>query len=304
MAAVAPAVSVGSTAATPAADSTSTTCSAKPGRMAGANIGDLFGGLFGRGAAAAQPSRRGKDLETETELDFLEATKGVAMPLRLTSPASVHKLPRQRCPPGYQPEGLRHLQRIRCDQPKPGAFGFSEPCTDCRGSGSIIESPCTDCGGNGVTTRTRTINVRIPRVWRTVSESDWQARGGRPARCPIRRSLRHRARAPGQGVRPRRRRPHGDRSGELHRISIGNNAFRAPRWTVGGVKVPKGTADGCILRVRGRGVPKRPSGAGDLLVTVKVAVPPALEGQALEALRPMPRRKGPAVSTRGAGWAG
>jgi molecular chaperone DnaJ len=58
------------------------------GQDGGANIGDLFGGLFGRGAQprTSRP-QRGKDLETETELDFLEATKGVAMPLRLTSPA-------------------------------------------------------------------------------------------------------------------------------------------------------------------------------------------------------------------------
>ena len=52
-----------------------------------------------------------------------------------------------------------------------------------------------------------------------------------------------------------------------------------------GVRVPKGTADGRILRVRGRGVPKRSGGHGDLLVTVKVAVPPNLEGEAPEALR-------------------
>src|SRR6202047_4705343 len=37
----------------------------------GANIGDLFGGLFGRAGAQPRPSRprRGNDLETETELD-------------------------------------------------------------------------------------------------------------------------------------------------------------------------------------------------------------------------------------------
>src|ERR1700753_613124 len=58
------------------------------GRSGGNNIGDLFGGLFGRGAGA-RPSRprRGNDLETETDLDFVEAAKGVAMPLRLTRPA-------------------------------------------------------------------------------------------------------------------------------------------------------------------------------------------------------------------------
>ena len=47
-----------------------------------------------------------------------------------------------------------------------------------------------------------------------------------------------------------------------------------------GVRVPKGTSDGRILRVRGRGVPKRSGGHGDLLVTVKVAVPPKVEGEA------------------------
>ena len=53
-----------------------------------------------------------------------------------------------------------------------GAFGFSEPCTDCRGSGSIIDHPCDECKGTGVTTRSRTINVRIPRlVWKTGSGS-------------------------------------------------------------------------------------------------------------------------------------
>ena len=40
------------------------------GQTGGANIGDLFGGLFGRGAQQPRPSRprRGNDLETETEL--------------------------------------------------------------------------------------------------------------------------------------------------------------------------------------------------------------------------------------------
>ena len=42
------------------------------------------------------------------------------------------------------------------------AFGFSEPCRDCRGTGRIIDDPCPECHGIGVTTQTRTINVRVP----------------------------------------------------------------------------------------------------------------------------------------------
>ena len=49
------------------------------------------------------------------------------------------------------------------------------------------------------------------------------------------------------------------------------------------LKVAPGTPSGRTLRVRGRGVPAR-SGAGDLLVTVDVAVPTALTDEARDAL--------------------
>jgi molecular chaperone DnaJ len=71
-----------------------------------------------------------------------------------------------------------------------------------------------------------------------------------------------------------------------------------------GVKVPKGTADGRILRVRGRGVPKRSGGSGDLLVTVKVAVPPKLEGEALEALEAYAAAEQASGFNPRSGWAG
>lgn len=77
------------------------------GQTGGANIGDLFGGLFGRGGAQPRPSRprRGNDLETETELSFLEATKGwrcrcgsPAPPRAPTAMAAVHgRVPAPRC---------------------------------------------------------------------------------------------------------------------------------------------------------------------------------------------------------------
>src|SRR6476620_7001436 len=76
------------------------------GQTGGANIGDLFGGLFGRGAQQPRPTRprRGNDLETETELSFMEATKGVAMPLRLTSPAPCTNCHGSGARPGTSPK--------------------------------------------------------------------------------------------------------------------------------------------------------------------------------------------------------
>jgi molecular chaperone DnaJ len=51
------------------------------------------------------------------------------------------------------------------------------------------------------------------------------------------------------------------------------------------VKVPAGTSSGRTFRVRGRGVQKANGAAGDLLVTVGVAIPTHLDEQASEALR-------------------
>jgi molecular chaperone DnaJ len=50
------------------------------------------------------------------------------------------------------------------------------------------------------------------------------------------------------------------------------------------VKVPPGTPSGRLLRVRGRGVPKRDGQQGDLLVTVEIVLPENLSVEAREAL--------------------
>ncbi|WP_019970323.1 molecular chaperone DnaJ [Mycobacterium sp. 141] len=276
------------------------------GQSGGANIGDLFGGLFGRGAQP-RPSRprRGNDLETETELSFLEATKGVAMPLRLTSPAPCTNCHGSGARPGTSPKVCPNCNGSGVVNRNQGAFGFSEPCTECRGSGSIIEHPCDECKGTGVTTRTRTINVRIP-----PGVEDGQ-----------------RIRLAGQGEAGLRGAPSGDlyvtvhvrpdkvfgRDGDdltvavpvsFHELALGTTLSVPTLDGKVGVRVPKGTSDGRILRVRGRGVPKRSGGHGDLLVTVKVAVPPKLEGEAAEALEAYAKAERASGFDPRAGWAG
>lgn len=50
------------------------------------------------------------------------------------------------------------------------------------------------------------------------------------------------------------------------------------------VRIPAGTPDGRVLRVRGRGVPKRDGSFGDLYVKVKIRVPKDLTDDAKDAL--------------------
>jgi len=90
----------------------------------------------------------------------------------------------------------------------------------------------------------------------------------------------------------------------FQRISFGSTLSVPTLDGKVGVKVPKGTSDGRILRVRGRGVPKRSGGNGDLLVTVKVAVPSDLEGSAQEALEAYAEARACQWFQPRAGWAG
>ncbi|MEU7630327.1 molecular chaperone DnaJ [Nocardia sp. NPDC049220] len=269
-------------------------------------LGDLLGGLFNRGGGrTASRPRRGSDVETETTLGFREAAQGVTVPLRMTSPAPCTTCHGSGAKPGTSPRVCPICNGTGIVSRNQGAFGFSEPCDDCRGTGSIIDDPCVDCHGSGVQNRTRTITVRIP-----PGVGDGQ-----------------RIRLAGQGEAGLRGAPSGDLFVTVHvsqdkvfgrngddltlmlpvsysELVLGTTVSVPTLEGRVGVKVPPGTAEGRILRVRGRGVPKRGGGAGDLLVTVKVAVPQKLDDDATEALK----RYQEAEKTSGfdprAGWAG
>jgi len=250
-------------------------------------LNDLLGGLFNRGArpGASRP-QRGSDVETEVRLDFVEATKGAVVPLRLTSPAPCTTCHGSGAKPGTSPRTCPTCGGSGLVSHNQGAFGFSEPCRDCRGTGSMVDDPCPDCRGTGATTRTHTLTVRVPS-----GVQDGQ-----------------RIRLAGQGEAGLRGAPAGDLSVTVHvnphavfsragndltltvPVSFGELALGATLSVPTldgrvGVKVPAGTSDGRTLRVRGRGVSLRDGTTGDLLVTVEVAVPTKLDDGAAAALK-------------------
>ncbi len=258
------------------------------GGSEGGGFGDLFEGLFNRGPRGSTATRpkRGNDLETETTLTFRDAAVGTTVPLRVTSPSPCTTCHGSGAKPGTSPRVCPSCNGSGFVSRNQGAFGFSEPCQDCQGTGSRIDDPCGDCDGTGVKVRARTINVRIP-----AGVEDGQ-----------------RIRLAGQGEAGRRGAPSGDlyvvvhvsadkvftRSGNdlkvqlpvsISELVLGATVSVPTLDGSVGVKIPANTADGRTLRVRGRGVPKRSGGAGDLLVTVKVSVPPKLDDAAVEAMR-------------------
>jgi molecular chaperone DnaJ len=262
----------------------------------GGGLGDLLGGLFGgagggggaraRSQAASGPAR-GQDVETEATLSFDEAVLGVTVPLRMQSPGSCPTCAGSGAKPGTSPHTCPVCQGAGVTSRSQGAFAFSEPCRNCRGTGQVVDDPCPTCSGSGITSQTRTITVRIP-----AGVKDGQ-----------------RIRLAGKGAPGRRGGPAGDlfvvvhvaehalfgRKGDDLTLTVPVTFAEAALGTTVTVptldgtvslKVPAGTASGRTLRVRGRGVPGK-GRAGDLLVTLDVAVPvrlTAAQRKVIEAL--------------------
>jgi molecular chaperone DnaJ len=268
----------------------------RAGAGAGAGgLGDLFGNLFGGGGAtpgstrarqqAASGPARGQDVETEATLSFEEAVLGVTVPLRMQSPGTCPTCAGSGAKPCTSPHTCEVCGGAGVTSRSQGAFAFSEPCRNCRGTGQVVDDPCPTCHGDGVTTQTRTITVRIP-----AGVKDGQ-----------------RIRLAGKGAPGRRGGPAGDLFVVVHVSDHGLFGRRGEDLTLtvpitfpeavlgttltvptldGNVtlKVPAGTASGRTLRVRGRGVPGR-GRSGDLLVTVEVAVPQRLSAEAERAVK-------------------
>jgi molecular chaperone DnaJ len=264
------------------------------GGSGGANLGDLFSDLFG-GAGSGAPGgqraggpTRGQDVSAEISLSFDDAVQGATLPLRLSGPGSCRTCHGSGARPGTGTHRCSTCGGSGFVSRNQGAFGFSEPCRECRGTGTVVDYPCPDCGGTGVTNQTRTISVRVPAGVRDGA----------------------RLRIPGKGTPGRGGAPNGDlfvtvhvgkhplfgRRGDDLTLTVPitypeaalGTTLRVP--TLDGavsLKIAAGTPSGRTLRVRGRGV-ARGSGhngkRGDLLVTVEVAVPQKLPADAREAL--------------------
>ncbi|MBV9846835.1 MAG: molecular chaperone DnaJ [Kutzneria sp.] len=252
-------------------------------------IGDLLGGLFGRRGGAtstANRAQRGNDVETDVRIDFTEAVKGATVPLRLSSPAACATCGGSGAKPGTTPRVCGGCGGAGLVSRSQGAFAFSEPCRDCRGTGRLVDDPCPECGGDGVSTRIRALTMRIP-----AGVDDGQ-----------------RIRLAGQGEPGRNGGPSGDLYVRVHVTPhpvfgrSGNDLTLAvpvtfPELALGAtmtvptldgkvsVKVQPGTANGRTLRVRGKGIQRREGSTGDLLVTLQVAVPTRLDTDAEQALR-------------------
>jgi len=143
---------------------------------ASANFSDIFGrsdgfdsifeSIFGRGGGFGAQQQRGSDLLYETSITLEEVFSGKKMEIEVRKNIECNTCNGSGCKPGTNQKTCQNCNgqgQVR----KSRSMGFAsfvtvEPCSTCRGKGSIIENPCSDCKGTGKKKGTKKITFDIP----------------------------------------------------------------------------------------------------------------------------------------------
>jgi molecular chaperone DnaJ len=264
----------------------------------GFDLGDLFGGLFnrGRGGRQEQPrGQRGADVEVRVHMSFEDALKGLETRIPVEIETACRDCGGTGAKPGTSPKICPECNGRGVLAESQGLFALSQPCPRCRGNGTVIEDPCPRCSGSGRERRTKRYTVKIPAGVRDGTRIRLKGKGeagygGAPAGDLF-------------VVTQVADSPIYERRGADLVVNVPVTFAEAalgasvevptPDGPVS-LKIPAGTQDGKLIRIRGRGAPKlKGGGKGDVLARVRVTVPTKLtkaEREAIENLQKVSRQ--------------
>ena len=268
-------------------------------------FGDLFGGrgggfsggfggfeeMFGGGRRQqrrADPNgpRRGDDMTFRLEIDFDEAIFGSERELELTLPEQCSE-----CGGTGAAAGSKRVTCKTCGGAGvviggSGFFQVRQTCPTCGGEGSVLEKPCRKCRGTGHVSAPRKIALKIPAGvddgsrLRLAGKGGGGLRGGENGDLYVQLSVRE------SDIF--------ERDGQYLGVEIpvspivaalgGTVSVPTPEGEAQ-LKIPAGTPNGKVFRLRGKGVPSLRGGpAGDLDARIVFEVPANLDRRQRAAL--------------------
>jgi len=269
-----------------------------PGDFDIGDLGGLFGDLFGgggrfrRGSRPQPTGRRGADLEAEVRLSFEDSLRGLETRIPVEVDTACRDCGGSGAQPGTAPTVCPECKGRGVTSESQGLFALSQPCPRCGGQGTVIESPCPTCHGSGRERRTKRYTVKIPAGVKDGTRIRLKGKGEAGVG----------AGPPGDlfvvtRVEPSRlysRRGGSDLELEVP-VTFAEAALGAtvevptPYGERLSLKVPAGSEDGKLLKMRGHGAPAlKGGGKGDLVARLRVDVPKKLtkkEREAIEALQ-------------------
>ena len=242
--------------------------------------GGAFGGMFGGGRRQTNPDgpQRGADMSMELEVDFEEALFGSERTLDLTLP--------EECDQCHGSGAAKGSKRTTCSTcggrgavvRGNGFFQVRQTCPKCGGEGSVIERPCPACHGSGQMRAKRQVTLRIPKGvdtgsrLRLAGKGGGGLRGGEPGDLYVVVRVRDSEIFIRDGLDLAVDVPVSPIS-----AAVGGEVDVPTPEGVANLKIPSGTPNGKLFRLRGKGMPSlRGMGTGDLVVRIVFEVPQRL----------------------------
>ncbi|GMO41308.1 MAG: molecular chaperone DnaJ [Termitinemataceae bacterium] len=263
----------------------------------GSDFSSIFDTLFGGGGGGFSGSRRGdggrrggSNLRYDIELPFKDAILGTKVEIQYTK--------HDACTACKGTGGTGRKTCHSCGgagqiRQSAGFFSLSQTCPTCGGEGFSIEKPCKECGGSGLQKKRQKIQVNIPagvengRRLVVKAQGDAGANGGSCGDLFVYMNVQ----------------PHKffERQGSdifcaipitITQASLGTDIDVE---TLDGktikLKIPAGSQNGKMLRVRGEGVPL-PGHPGDFYIKLLVQIPQKLSARGRELLEEFARMEG------------
>jgi molecular chaperone DnaJ len=252
------------------------------------DLGDIFGGLFNRGGNRQQPQRgqRGNDVEVEVRVSFEDALQGVQTTVPVQLELACHTCHGTGAAPGTAPTICPKCNGSGVVATSQGLFALQQPCPQCRGMGSIVQTPCPTCRGAGRERRTKRYTVKIPAGVKDGTRIKLKGKGEAGFGGAAAGDLFVVTRVEPSKIYERR----GDDLVVTVAVSFpiaalgGTVEVPTPGGPVS-LKIPSGTEDGKLLRIKGRGAPRlKGDGKGDVLARVRIEVPKKMNKKQRELL--------------------
>jgi molecular chaperone DnaJ len=261
------------------------------------SFSDIFDDIFGFGTGRSRTrtaQRSGADLRYDLNISFMDAAFGTSTDIEVTKAERCQECKGSGAAPGTAPETCRQCNGRGQVTQSSGFFTISTTCPQCRGQGRVINKPCKNCRGTGRGEVTKTVHLKIP--------------------AGVEMGSRLRLRE--EGEEGEYGGPNGDLYVFIHvephelferqdnniycQITISfveatlGATIEVP--TLNGtekIKIPKGTQNGAIFYLKGKGIPHlRGFGRGDQVVETVVKIPTDLNRKQEELLKEFAKLRG------------
>ncbi|OJF76914.1 MAG: molecular chaperone DnaJ [Treponema sp. CETP13] len=259
----------------------------------GSGFGDIFSDLFGGasmggGSRSQRTSNQGASLRYDLEIPFKDAVYGTKVEITFAH--------NEVCDSCHGTGGQAGSKKKTCPtcggagqvRRSAGFFSVAQTCSTCGGTGSVIDNPCKVCGGSGLQKKRKKIKITIPAgvdegkriaiprqgdcgknggaagdliVFLHVKGHQYFERSGQDLYCAVPISI-----------------SQATLGAEIFVTTLNDKKIK--------LKIPAGTQNEKLLRIRGEGVPFA-GGArkGDFYIKIVVEIPTHLSSKAKQALQ-------------------